>query len=136
MSESISRVAAPHYQGQRTTAAKESPTVLADAVILELHRYSRGFTVPELRCFYSWQSDLPSSINRNFILNSLKTSLKQLKNEFDVTLTTRIDSDARGETGSPSIVDAIFSHIDECDVFLADVTNIVPNSFRAVLKLA
>lgn len=80
----------------------------------------------ELKCFYSWQSDTPSSANRRAILTSLRTALAQLEKEFEISLTTRIDSDARGEIGSASIVDSLFSHIDACDVFIADITNISP----------
>lgn len=70
--------------------------------------------------FYSWQSDLPNSTTRGLIESSIEAAAKSLKN----TATVLADRDTQGVTGAPDIVQTIFSKIDECDVFVADVTSV------------
>ena len=70
--------------------------------------------------FYSWQSDLPNSTTRGLIESSIEAAAKSLKN----TATVLADRDTKGVTGAPDIVQTIFSKIDECDVFVADVTSV------------
>lgn len=74
------------------------------------------------RIFYSWQSDLPSCSNRGFIDTALQQACKELKTTNGVTRNPVVDRDTLGLPGSPSISDAIFSKIKECDAFVADVT--------------
>lgn len=80
-----------------------------------------------LTVFYSWQSDTPSNINRNFIERALLEALKRLHS--DATLenalrdtTVELDKDTKGIAGSPPIAETILRKIDECAVFVADVT--------------
>ena len=68
--------------------------------------------------FYSWQSDLPSDKTRNIIQAGIKSAVKALRDTVDV----EADRDTKGEFGSPDIAQTIFSKIDNCDVFVADVT--------------
>ena len=68
--------------------------------------------------FYSWQSDLPNGDTRGLIGDSIDAAVKSLKG----TATVHADRDTKGEFGSPDIVQTIFSKIDECDVFVADVS--------------
>ena len=68
--------------------------------------------------FYSWQSDLPNGDTRGLIGDSIDAAVKRLKG----TATVHADRDTQGEFGSPDIVQTIFSKIDECDVFVADVS--------------
>lgn len=70
--------------------------------------------------FYSWQSDLPNSTTRGFIESSIEAAVKSLRN----TISIYADRDTQGVTGSPDIVQTIFSKIDKCDVFVADVTSV------------
>lgn len=72
------------------------------------------------KIFYSWQSDLPQNKTKLFIRECI-----------DEAITLALDSEAieavrdeatLGTTGSPDIVDTLFSKIDECDLFIADVT--------------
>src|SRR5215510_4396909 len=80
-----------------------------------------------LTVFYSWQSDTPSNINRTFIEKALLEALKRLHS--DATLenalrdtTVELDKDTKGVAGSPPIVETILQKIDDCAVFVADVT--------------
>lgn len=72
----------------------------------------------EFTIFYSWQSDLPGNITRNFIEDAIKAAAKYLAN----TITVIPDRDTCGELGSPNIETTIFNKIDECDLFIADLS--------------
>lgn len=73
---------------------------------------------PEIKIFYSWQSDLPGSETRNLIQDSIKDAVRLLRD----TVAIEADRDTKGEHGAPDIVQTIFSKIDECDIFIADVS--------------
>jgi hypothetical protein len=77
--------------------------------------------------FYSWQSDTPSKANRNFIEDALNEALKQLHSDAELEVALRdteieLDKDTKGVPGSPPIVETILRKIEECTVFVADVT--------------
>jgi hypothetical protein len=72
--------------------------------------------------FYSWQSDLEGSINRNFIEEALKRALKSIRKEESESIDPVLDRDTAGLSGSPSISDSIFAKILQADVFVADVS--------------
>lgn len=76
----------------------------------------------DLRIFYSWQSDLPSRANRNFIAEALLKIQKRFKAEANLSIL--IDRDTRNIPGSPDVINTIFDKIQKCDVFIADVTTI------------
>lgn len=71
-----------------------------------------------MRIFYSWQSDLPNKNNRSFIEECIKKTVKKYKD----TITIEADRDVKNNTGSPDIANTIFDKIDECDLFIADVS--------------
>ena len=64
--------------------------------------------------FFSWQSDLPKADTKSLIIEVLD---EIAKDEYILS-----DRDTKGEAGSPSIDDVIFRKIDECDVFVADIS--------------
>lgn len=70
------------------------------------------------KIFYSWQSDLPSSENRGFIQSCIDAAVNNLEN----TICIESDRDTKGEFGSPDIASTIFEKIDQCDIFVADVS--------------
>ncbi len=72
----------------------------------------------QITIFYSWQSDLPGNETRNIIQDGIKNAAQLLIDTVDV----EADRDTKGKYGSPDIAQTIFSKIDECDVFVADVT--------------
>ena len=72
----------------------------------------------QITIFYSWQSDLPGNETRNIIQDGIKDAVRLLRDTVDI----EADRDTKGEYGSPDIVNTIFSKIDECDIFVADVS--------------
>lgn len=72
----------------------------------------------EITIFYSWQSDLLGSETRNLIQESIKDAVKLLRDAVDI----EADRDTQGEFGSPDIDQTILSKIDNCDIFIADVS--------------
>lgn len=72
----------------------------------------------QITIFYSWQSDLPGSDTRNIIQDSIKDAVRLLRDTVDI----EADRDTKGEFGSPDIAQTIFSKIDDCDIFIADVS--------------
>jgi hypothetical protein len=72
--------------------------------------------------FYSWQSDLPSKINRGFIHDALGVAARAVTRDLSLYEEPKIDQDTRGLSGSPEILSAILSKIDSCSLFVADLT--------------
>lgn len=77
--------------------------------------------------FYSWQSDIAGSINRNFIEDALKKSIDKLGKDLLIQEALRdseikIDKDTQGVPGIPPIVDVIFEKISRCGIFVPDLT--------------
>ncbi len=80
-----------------------------------------------LTVFYSWQSDSPSSLNRNFIESALQEALKRLHSDASLENALRdtlveLDKDTKGVAGSPPIAETILQKIEDCAVFVADLT--------------
>ena len=69
-----------------------------------------------VKIFYSWQSDLPNSETRSFIQSCIDAATKALCD----TVYIEADRDTKGEYGTPD--KTIFSKIDDCDIFVADVS--------------
>ena len=78
--------------------------------------------------FNSWQSDLPNNKNRGFIENALQKARKRVLEDNRNISEIEIISDSRGEEGTPDLVESIFSKIDSCDIFVADISIINPNA--------
>ncbi len=72
--------------------------------------------------FYSWQSDLPNNLNRGRIRRAIDGAVAQLNKDLDVEDAIRVDQDTQGAPGSPPITDTILRKIEECGVFIPDVT--------------
>ena len=71
--------------------------------------------------FYSWQSDLPSSRNWGFIQECIEEAIKVVSAE-SIQLIPALDRDTQGEPGAPDIADTILAKIDNCDMFVCDVS--------------
>ena len=80
----------------------------------------------EIRIFYSWQSDLPNSETRGLIQDSISSAVKMLRDTVEI----EADRDTKGEYGSPDVVQTIFSKIDNCDIFIADVS--IVNKYSSI----
>ena len=74
----------------------------------------------KFKIFYSWQSDLPGNTTRYFIRDCIDDAIA-FAGESEAIEAVR-DEATKDTTGSPNIVTTLFSKIDECDLFVADVT--------------
>lgn len=72
--------------------------------------------------FYSWQSDTKDS-SRKIIEKALAEAKKKLLDNKGVSI--EIDHSTLGECGMPSIDQTILRKIDNCDIFLCDLTPVV-----------
>jgi len=71
--------------------------------------------------FYSWQSDLPNGTNRSFIENCLAKAIKELRVS-QPQLDPCLDRDTANVPGSPDISATILDKIDNCHIFVCDVS--------------
>ena len=74
----------------------------------------------KFKVFYSWQSDLPKDQTRNFIRKCIDEAI-DLAEESEAIEAVR-DEATTGVTGSPNIVTTLFDKIDDCDLFIADIS--------------
>lgn len=74
--------------------------------------------------FYSWMSDRPNEQNRKYIRKVLDKDTKKLEKKFGVKIL--IDSDSRGEDGLKSIDETVLKKIGGCDLFVGDITPVLP----------
>ena len=72
--------------------------------------------------FYSWQSDRPET--RGVIQWALNKAIKNLNRDLDLDEPLRVDQGTEGVAGWPDITSALFDKIDQCEVFVADITPI------------
>jgi hypothetical protein len=72
--------------------------------------------------FYSWQSDLPNNTNRGFIERALSKAIEAIKAEEELVIDPCLERDTAGVPGTPDIAATIFQKIDECHVFVGDVS--------------
>jgi hypothetical protein len=75
----------------------------------------------DIKIFYSWQSDKPREINERFIRIALEEAAKALMAERP-SLKIEIEAGTEGEPGTPVVTETILRRINECDIFVADVT--------------
>ena len=72
--------------------------------------------------FFSWASDLPNATNRTFIQDALSDAIKAINRDDNVQLEVCLDRDTQGVPGSPPIADTIFDKIENCNLFVCDVS--------------
>ncbi len=75
----------------------------------------------EFKVFYSWQSDLSGNKTRYFIQKCIDEAV-DVCNGFVKSIEITADRDTQGLTGSPNISQSIFDKIDDCNLFIADVS--------------
>ncbi|HCG7771197.1 TPA: hypothetical protein NJ450_004566 [Vibrio parahaemolyticus] len=75
-----------------------------------------------MKIFYSWQSDIDSRYNRNFIKDCLERAIKTLNKDLKLNEAIRLDQDTKGVAGTPDIANTIFSKIKDSAIFIGDVT--------------
>lgn len=82
----------------------------------------------KFRIFFSWQADLPSNQTKRFLEDSINIA----KDSLSETIEIIPDEATRERFGAPDVMDSIFDKIDECDLFIADVSivgNYIPPKF-------
>jgi len=82
--------------------------------------------------FYSWQSDLSGSTNRNFIETALRAAADALRVDESIDVEPVIDRDTAGVPGSPDISSTIFEKIDHADIFVCDVSIVNRDVMEAI----
>lgn len=81
----------------------------------------------DITVFYSWQSDLPNSTNRSFILTALEGATRAIYSDKSITVEPVVDRDTSGVPGSPNIAATILAKIESSEIFVCDVSTINPN---------
>ncbi|MCH8875590.1 MAG: hypothetical protein IIA89_02055 [Chloroflexi bacterium] len=76
----------------------------------------------EYSIFYSWQSDLPDSTNREFLEEALNAVAGNLVEDEEIIVDPVIDRDTLGVPGAPDIADTILNKIDRSQVFVCDIS--------------
>jgi hypothetical protein len=76
----------------------------------------------KITIFYSWQTDLPNATNRAFIERALEKAIGSLNTDAETTLEPCLDRDTLEVPGTPDIPATIFDKIDQCHVFVGDVS--------------
>jgi len=74
------------------------------------------------KVFYSWQSDTPGAMNRNFILKALEDAAKEIAGDDSIDVEPVVDRDTQNVAGSPDIGNTILAKIRAADVVVTDVT--------------
>lgn len=74
-----------------------------------------------MNVFYSWQSDVDEKNNRYLIRDALQSACKAIGKKC-LPFIPNYDADTYGRTGMPEIKTTIREKIDECAVFVADLT--------------
>jgi hypothetical protein len=76
--------------------------------------------------FYSWQSDRPGAVCRNFIERALQSAIDRLRADVEIDPSLRIDleldKDTKNVPGSPAIFDTILSKIEAARVVVCDLS--------------
>ncbi len=72
----------------------------------------------EFKVFFSWQSDLPANQTTRFIEESIEIAKSILPDSIILVP----DEATRNRLGTPDIMNSIFEKIDNCDLFIADVS--------------
>jgi hypothetical protein len=76
--------------------------------------------------FFSWQSDRPTRVCRNFIEGALKDAIKLVASGASVDKAPRddiaVDRDTQDVPGSPPIFDTILMKIEKAIIFVPDIT--------------
>lgn len=92
----------------------------------------------KMKVFWSWQSDSPSGVNRNFVKDALQSALASVTHELNLTEAERpeVDHDTKDEPGLVEIVATIFKKIDGASVFVGDVTAQLIEALKSNLSVS
>lgn len=79
----------------------------------------------ELNLFFSWQmeTDLQGFNNKRFLIDCIQRAIKKVENKKDLEgVSIKFTEGLRGTAGNAKVADEMFRKIDECDIFIGDVT--------------
>jgi len=76
----------------------------------------------KITAFYAWQSDTPRNVNRDFTDIALKDAAHRITDDPSLPVAIHIDSDTEGVPGTPPATETILKKIQDCDLFIPDVT--------------
>lgn len=76
----------------------------------------------DYKVFYSWQSDLDSRTNEQFIEEALKNAIEKLNKDSSLSVNLIFDRDIANIPGSPEIAATILAKIEESNIFVGDVS--------------
>ncbi|MBS4065728.1 MAG: hypothetical protein KGZ74_14305 [Chitinophagaceae bacterium] len=75
------------------------------------------------KIFYAWQSDTNNEYNWRFIGECIEEAIKRLKKKYkDESPNFIYSRDTKGVPGWPNIPETVYKKIDECDVFIGDLS--------------
>lgn len=83
------------------------------------------------KIFYSWQSDREKKCCKDFIRIAADIAAAKVSTRLGVPIS--VDSDTEGVAGTPPINETILRKIDECDIFLADMTFVASSTAGKML---
>ena len=76
--------------------------------------------------FYSWQSDRPTGVCRNFIERCTQSAIDRLRADVEIAESLReelqVDKDTKDVPGTPAIFDTIMAKIAAAGVFVSDLS--------------
>ncbi len=72
--------------------------------------------------FYAWQSDCPNKTNRSLIKEAAEKAIAAINADAAIEDRPVLDHDTKDTPGIPDISNTIFQKIDQCGVFLADLS--------------
>jgi hypothetical protein len=81
---------------------------------------------PNVKVFYSWQSDSDKKYNWYFIKECIEVALRTIKPTIEVA--PRLDHDTKNEPGMIDIFSTIQAKIRTADVFVCDLTYVYANA--------
>lgn len=79
------------------------------------------------KIFFSWQSDI--KVNKEIIKTGIEEAFATIRK--DEGWTFEYDESTRNEPGSPEIPSTIFKKIEDCDIFIADITPVILKENKA-----
>lgn len=86
----------------------------------------------KLTIFYSWQSDKPDRINRDFIQAATQLAIDRITSNDEFEVEPVLDRDTLGVSGSPAIAQSILEKIETCSLFLCDVTIVSESNAKRI----
>src|SRR5262245_13952058 len=76
----------------------------------------------KIKIFYSWQSDSPFGCNKDFIQDAILLATSRIKPDDELDIEPVVDRDTQDLPGNPAIAQSMLEKIDQCSLFLCDVT--------------